>query len=264
MKIESLQFLCRTLIKDIQTIKSLKLNYDEGEEDNASGSFSTARTVTTEKLFDTSKRDPLTGSLLPSEKAKLMALIERWEEPDRHSAKLVSFHSIRMMMEIVSELTVILDTVDQRYQISISSVLKFRNALTLIKNDYPFSYAFGLADSRKACVDSSQVVYNRLLLAEGGEVRTLKFETLALCALQEDGTVDQAKAKELIRVLRPDRDGCLSMLDFVKSVDAVYKEFRLLQASIENSSQIDRAFENILNVIFYVIVVAVVMSQLGL
>ena len=86
----TLRCLYRTLIKEIQIIKSLKLNYDEGVDDNASGSFSTAKTVTTEKLFDTSKRDPLTGSLLPSEKAKLMALIERWEEPDRHSAKLVS------------------------------------------------------------------------------------------------------------------------------------------------------------------------------
>lgn len=143
-------------------------------------------------------------------------------------------------------------------------MLKFRNALAFIKNDYPFSYAFGLADSREACIDSSQEVYNRLLLVEVGEERTLQFETLALCALQENGLVDQVKAKELIKVFRPDRDGRLSILDFVKSVDAVYKEFRLLQASIENSSQIDRAFENILNVVFYVVVVAIIMSQLGL
>ena len=93
-----LHTLYRILIKEIQTIKSLKLNYDEEVDDNASGSMSTAKTVTTEKLFDTSKRDPLTGSLLPSEKAKLMALIERWEEPDRHSAKLVSIVSIYMIV----------------------------------------------------------------------------------------------------------------------------------------------------------------------
>ncbi len=121
-----------------------------------------------------------------------------------------------------------------------------------------------MADSRASCIDSSQEVYNRLLLVATGEVKTLQFETLALCALQDDGTIDQAEAKQLIKVFRPDRDGRLSILDFVKSIDSVYKEFRLLQASIENSSQIDRAFENILNVVFYVVVVAIIMSQLGL
>jgi len=85
-----------------------------------------------------------------------------------------------------------------------------------------------------------------------------------MIALQEDGTIDHSKAKSLVKVFRPDRDGCLSILDFAKSVDAVYKEFRLLQASIENSTQIDRAFENIVNIIFYTIVVTIIMSQLGL
>ncbi len=79
-----------SLNKEIQTIKGLTLNYDEEEDDNASGSLSTAKSLTAERLVDNTKRDPLTGSLLPSEKAKLLALIDRWEEPDRQSAKLVS------------------------------------------------------------------------------------------------------------------------------------------------------------------------------
>lgn len=53
------------------------------------------------------------------------------------------------------------------------------------------------------------------------------------------------------------------MIDFVKSVDAMYKEFRLLQASIENSAQIDRVFDRIISAICYVIVTAIVMTQLG-
>jgi hypothetical protein len=40
------------------------------------------------------------------------------------------------------------------------------------------------------------------------------------------------------------------VLDFVKSVDSVYKEFRLLNASIENSSRIDKAFETLFNIRF--------------
>lgn len=54
------------------------------------------------------------------------------------------------------------------------------------------------------------------------------------------------------------------MLDFVKSVDNVYKEFRLLQATIDNASRIDQSFENLFNVLFFVIVVTVILSQLGL
>jgi hypothetical protein len=38
---------------------------------------------TAEKVIDTSRRDPLTGSLHSSEKLKLIQLLEQWEEPDR-------------------------------------------------------------------------------------------------------------------------------------------------------------------------------------
>ena len=91
----------------------------------------------------------------------------------------------------------------------------------------------------------------------------LHFDTLAVLAL-EDGEIDQQKAKDLIKIFRPDREGGLTLLDFVKSTDAVYKEFRLLQASIDNSSQIDGAFENIINIIFYTILVTIILSQFGL
>jgi hypothetical protein len=60
---------------------------------------------------------------------------------------------------------------------------------------------------------------------------------LALLAKDEKGGIDQEKAKDLIRVFRPERDGSLSKLEFVKSIDAIYKELRLLAANISNSSQ---------------------------
>ena len=101
-------------------------------------------------------------------------------------------------------------------------------------------------------------------MMESRDEPCLKFETLALIALDGKGVIDQSKAKEILKLFRPDRDGNLTMLDFVKSVDSIYKEYRLLQATIDNSSQIDRAFENILNVVFYVIVFAIILWQLGL
>jgi len=53
------------------------------------------------------------------------------------------------------------------------------------------------------------------------------------------------------------------MLDFVKSVDAVYKEAKLLRASVKNSERVDRAFERVINVGFYTVMFCVTLSQIG-
>ena len=51
--------------------------------------------------------------------------------------------------------------------------------------------------------------------------RVLPFETLALLAKNEDGGIDSDRAKELIKIFRPERDGSLGKLEFVKSIDQV-------------------------------------------
>lgn len=130
-------------------------------------------------------------------------------------------------------------------------------------NDYPFSMAFGIADTREHCIESSQVVYKRLLLRQGDDIVVLDFDTIALLATTDDGDIDRDKMKDLIRLFRPERDGTLTMVDFVKSVDAVYKRLRLLSASIENTSQIDLAAERILNCIFYTIATILIVAALG-
>lgn len=102
------------------------------------------------------------------------------------------------------------------------------------------------------------------MLLRNPDSQVLNFEVVALIAIDERGEFDEQKAKDLVKVFRPDREGSLSKLDFIKSVDAVYKEFRLLQASIENSSQIDKGFENIINIVFYIVMVTIILSQLGM
>jgi hypothetical protein len=87
------------------------------------------------------------------------------------------------------------------------------------------------------CIQSAQEVYLRLLLRTPDNA-TLNFDVLALLGVQRDGALDHHKVKDLIRLFRPDRDGTLNMLDFVKSVDAVYKELRLLRAAVLNSSYV--------------------------
>jgi hypothetical protein len=55
-------------------------------------------------------------------------------------------------------------------------------------------------------VVSSQEVYKRLLLLASDQSQ-LQFNTLALIAEQSDGTLDEDKLKDLIRLFRPDREG---------------------------------------------------------
>ena len=97
-----------------------------------------------------------------------------------------------------------------------------------------------------ACVQSGQNVYKELFVRQGsGDV--LQFDSIAEIAVSKDGTLDRPKLKALVRIFRPARDGDLTMIDFLKSVDSVYKEFRILQASVENAGTFGRAFELMVN-----------------
>jgi len=106
-------------------------------------------------------------------------------------------------------------------------------------------------------------VYERLLLRQdSGEV--LHFNSIAQIAVNKDDTVNKTKLKELIHLFRPSRDGELTMIDFIKSIDAVYKEFRILQASIENSGTVDRATELMVNWVFYVVLWCIMFWIVGI
>lgn len=131
-----------------------------------------------------------------------------------------------------------------------------------MQRKYPFSTAFGPCDTREECVESAQAVYDKLLLRTPGK-EVLNFETIALVATSADESVDEIKAKALIKVFRPARDGKLTKLEFVKSVDNVYRSLRLLTATVANSGMIDSAFETILNVLFYIILGCLILYFLG-
>jgi hypothetical protein len=155
-------------------------------------------------------RHPLTGALSAQQQARITQLLGAWEEP-RHADKA------------------------KQEGISINAILQFRRALACLNTPFLFSNAFGLASTREGCVESAQKVFQRLS-AHGGDHNTLSFQLLALLGVEEGGGLDQIKLKELIRLFRPERDGSLDVLAFVKSIDQVYREIRLLRASVANSS----------------------------
>ena len=227
------------LIAENATIHGLVYNGSNEDEDTATNKSGSRYLDTSTRSMDPNKRDPLTGTLQYSEKMQIMQLLEQWEEPVHH------------------------DNRSGNDSTSIYAVLRFRKALTFIQKRFPFGKHFGPAETRVACIESAQELYRRLKLATPGE-EYLSFETMAFLALEDDGSINMEKVKAMIKLFRPDRQGNLTLLDFCKSVDAVYKEFRFLGATIENSSRIDRAFENIFNAIFYVILGCIILSQLGL
>lgn len=117
-------------------------------------------------------------------------------------------------------------------------VLQFRETMKYIGGTHPLSIPFGPANTRKECMVSAQKVYKNLL-RQTPNSKVLHFNTIMTIALDKNGKLDKKKARALIRLLRPDRDGNLTLLDFVKSCDSLYKRLRTFQASAMKAAQLD-------------------------
>lgn len=203
------------------------------------------------------------GSLNEAQKARISELLGRWDEPPRGklgnavSAVVLSFYIQRRFF---AHSTFYLYWQNHT---PISAVLKFRQAVVQLETEFPFSRSFGIADTREKCVLNAQRAFERLRLKNPTE-GVLSFEILAHIALDHHtGALDEARVTDLIRVFRPDADGNVTLLDFARSVDVVYKDLRMLRASITNSQKIDRSIKTVINIVFYGILVVVILSQTG-
>ena len=154
------------------------------------------------------------------------------------------------------------DTIFRRFQdhADIFSIIQFRQSLTYLNSDAPFGGNFGSTESRAECIAATEKIY-RILLQE---TPILTFDTLALIAEQADGSLDEEKLKELISAFRPDRLGNLSLLDFAKSIDNVYKELRLFRASVADNSRMGGAIESVVNIIFFLIFIIIILLTFGI
>ncbi|GKY98944.1 hypothetical protein MPSEU_000850200 [Mayamaea pseudoterrestris] len=174
------------------------------------------------------------ANLSSIQKIRIAELLGAWEEPDFGNA--------------------------QEKKAPISAIIQFRQSLSYLNTSFPFSAAFGSASTRSDCVASTEALYKRL----AGKEDMLRFDLIASLAIDRNGDMDEEKLKALIKLFRPERDGTLSLLDCAKSIDSVYKELRLLRASVANSTRMDAAFETLFNVVFYFIIICVVLSFLGI
>lgn len=161
---------------------------------------------------------------------------------------------------------------------SLSAIVQFGSSVGVLESSYPFGQAFGKAETRHRVVDCAQHVYADLLKLQqrlnlqqvyanaGGldPTMTLKFHTLSIIAMDGLGNLDMKMAKDLISVFRPTREGDISLVEFVKSIDAVYKEIRKLRANIANEGKMNAGTEKLINAVFYFILASCLLAALGL
>ena len=177
---------------------------------------------------------------------------------------------------------------------SLSSIVQFRSSCQVLDSPYPFSQAFGYARTRYEVMDCSERVYKNLMEiqkqlenvehgrtcnedvrssvssssagSEGDHHPVLKFQTLALTLVgkKHRKTIDQQKLKKLISMFRPARNGDITLLEFCKSFDTIYKGIRKLRASIANEGKMNAASERIVNTIFYFIMTWVGVAAIGI
>ena len=91
----------------------------------------------------------------------------------------------------------------------------------------------------------------------------MAFETLSEICYDSNGELIRDKVKAMIKVFRPDRKGYLNKLEFVSSIDNVYRDLRVFRASLANSSSIDDAYETIINTVYYILIIFLGLIILG-
>ena len=208
--------------------------------DNYSQDPSVFDVSTSKFIIDTTARENFAGAGLNiSQRLKIAELLGEWEEP------VTGEHKVEETA-------------------SISAVVNFRAAMSVIDHEYPFSRLFGMAGTREECIDSSQRLFLRLDAEDGDKDYTLQFDLLAAVALNKYGGLDEEKLRFLIEVFRPTRKGELTMLEFVKSIDSVYKELRILEASVENANKMNAASQEIIDSIYHFIVACITLAILGI
>lgn len=72
--------------------------------------------------------------------------------------------------------------------------------------------------TRAICVDSSEKLFNRLVNNDS-TANLLPFETLAEIAYDSKGQLIRPKVKAMIKLFRPDRNGYITKIDFLNTID---------------------------------------------
>jgi hypothetical protein len=135
----------------------------------------------------------------------------------------------------------------------------------MIQSEYPFSAVFGPSATQAQCSNSAEIVYRRLLkLQDREEAAGLEFGVLSRIVLREKGDIASNKVRALLQVFHPDSNGHIGLPEFIQSVNEAYGDIRVLTRSITNAAQIEKAYENIINVPFFTILLLISLAICGI
>lgn len=129
---------------------------------------------------------------------------------------------------------------------------------------HPFGDAFGPASTREEAIEAYHHVYLKLAKFDSDDSKIVNFDVIALVANDENGVPIHAKLHAVRKLFRPDARNELPLYAFVQSCDAVYKRLRYFRASVSNSSAIDKVLENMINAIYWFIMIFLLLELLDL
>jgi small-conductance mechanosensitive channel len=129
---------------------------------------------------------------------------------------------------------------------------------------HPFGAAFGPAANRDQAIASYHNVYVKLAKFDGHENPVVNFDVIALIANDSNGVPIHDKLQAVKKLFRPDARNELPLLAFVQSCDAVYKRLRYFRASVNNSSAIDKVLQDMINGIYWFIMIFLLLELLNL
>ena len=152
----------------------------------------------------------------------------------------------------------------QNREATIDDVLKFQRALGYMDETHPFGYAFGPTSTRDEAIGSYHDVYMKLAKFDGHHSNMVNFNVIALIANDSNGVPIPAKLHAVQKLFRPDARNELPLLAFVQSCDAVYKRLRYFRASVNNSSAIDKVLQDMINGIYWFIMIFLLLELLDL
>jgi small-conductance mechanosensitive channel len=90
----------------------------------------------------------------------------------------------------------------------------------------------------------------------------LSFDVISLLAIDPDGVEDESRKRILKRLFRPGIFNEVTLLAFVQTCDSVYKRLRYFRASVGNSSVIDQVLEQIIDGVFYFVLLLSILCLL--
>ncbi|KAL7557214.1 hypothetical protein ACA910_001282 [Epithemia clementina (nom. ined.)] len=152
-------------------------------------------------------------------------------------------------------------------EVSGNQIVQFRQAFGVMIKPYFLSRAFGSVETRDECFISADKFFRMMLnvMEDGTENQSIQTDDMMDWMFGGyHNEYERERAEDLIDLLGPDSNGRIEKLQFVKAIDNVYKEVRLLENAILNASHIDREYEKLMNFLFYILLVFVIYGGLGL